>query len=467
MASFFLTGSQNVTSGGSYFTPQEIPLYTSLFSELKKTTDGFVNGGDMAEFLNSSGLPRRTLHDIWSLCDTANLGRLHFDSFCRCCRLVAHAQQGALAITPELLALEPLRLPFFSIKVSPVSWSLSASELEGFKRVFAEYCDGLIIKGDAAKNIFVKSGLSDGDLSLIWDLADRDRDGNFDFGEFLVAMAVISKSRKEGSVPTIVPDDIVQLFSEKRDPVIFEHVDRDSTSSKASQGPHLLKLAESESRRLEEATAARLKYNKSHSKATVAFLQAERELEIEQTRGAQLQDVILSYHSRISDAENDLEQLGVGNAITEVTQNISWLESSTRELTAKKESLAAVKSQTRFQLKAEKEIFAQKSRDKALLQASNNRLKDKLNELRGDQLRRVNNRAELTSTVVRESTVNASRRDSKGVKLTDQAAKLLHACTSARPDISSWETFGAIDSPARPSVVETPWTGMLDSRASK
>lgn len=76
---------------------------------------------EAAQFLSSSKLPRKTLHDIWCLADSDNKGNLTIDEYtivrvgiwaiwscCRfyqACRLVAHAQNGAGEMTEDLLTV--------------------------------------------------------------------------------------------------------------------------------------------------------------------------------------------------------------------------------------------------------------------------------------------------------------------------------------------------------------------------
>jgi hypothetical protein len=449
MTSLSLLTTENIQGLGSPFSPQEIALYTSLFRHSKKSVDGFVSGDDMADFLKSSGLLRRTLHDIWSMCDTANLGRLNFDSFCRCCRLVAHAQQGALAITPELLTLEPPRLPYFSVETKSSIWQLTDSELDSFKNVFAQYRDGVVVRGVAAKTIFLKSGLTEGDLSLIWDMADSNEDGDFDFGEFLVAMALISKVRKEKIVPKTVPEELAHLFLEESGPIVTSK----PAKLKANQElVSLQEIAKKESQRLEEATTARMRVSEEQSKAAVQYMQAERELKLEQSRANNIQESILSFQSRIADVQNELEQLGYEPTSLEPNHvdNVSWLEDSIRETTAKLESLGRKKSQLRILMRNEKEKLFQKTRDKSLLQIAVTQSKDRLNELRKDRIRSAYSRDELNSNLILEVEPESMKkttkpyRDSKGVKMTDSPHRneVVDDSLDSAPSPLEWATFG-------------------------
>jgi hypothetical protein len=64
---------------------------------------------------------------------------------------------------------------------------------------------------ETARSILVKTGLGKEELRKIWNLSDIDRDGYFDFDEYVVAMflcdAVIQKGRPIPNElpPTVIP----------------------------------------------------------------------------------------------------------------------------------------------------------------------------------------------------------------------------------------------------------------------
>jgi hypothetical protein len=64
---------------------------------------------------------------------------------------------------------------------------------------------------ETAREVLVKTGLGKEDLRKIWNLSDIDRDGYFDFDEYVVAMflcdAVIQKGRPipKELPPTVIP----------------------------------------------------------------------------------------------------------------------------------------------------------------------------------------------------------------------------------------------------------------------
>lgn len=71
---------------------------------------------------------------------------------------------------------------------------------------------GGFLTTETAREVLLKTGLSKDELRKIWNLSDIDRDGYFDFDEYVVAMflcdAVIQKGRpipKELPAPVIPP----------------------------------------------------------------------------------------------------------------------------------------------------------------------------------------------------------------------------------------------------------------------
>ena len=69
---------------------------------------------------------------------------------------------------------------------------------------------GGFLSTETAREVLVKTGLGKDELRKIWNLSDIDRDGYFDFDEYVVAMflcdAVIQKGRP---VPTSLPTTVV------------------------------------------------------------------------------------------------------------------------------------------------------------------------------------------------------------------------------------------------------------------
>lgn len=65
-----------------------------------------------------------------------------------------------------------------------------------------------MVSGNDAKQLFVKSQLSQEILKHIWFLCDTDTKGYFTRGEFIVALHLIGLCKKGIQPPAILPDSL-------------------------------------------------------------------------------------------------------------------------------------------------------------------------------------------------------------------------------------------------------------------
>lgn len=93
-------------------TIPEESFYSKLFEMAGPDITGHLAGIAGAQFLSTSGLPRDTLHRIWTIADSLQQGRLDRESFSIACRLVSHCQSG-LQPDSNLVHREPSLLPVF------------------------------------------------------------------------------------------------------------------------------------------------------------------------------------------------------------------------------------------------------------------------------------------------------------------------------------------------------------------
>ncbi|KAF4697114.1 hypothetical protein FOZ60_011787 [Perkinsus olseni] len=214
-------------------SPQEEAFYPMLFRVANKSGKTRLSGSEAADFLAKSKLARKTLHDIWNLADSDDMGSLSPFDFYKACRLVAHAQSGVVVITPQLLNMEPPVLPVFegieadesTIKrskaapggavessLSPI-WQLTRKHLQKYTEVFRSLAKDGFVGGLAAKNFMTKSHVDQKELSNIWDLADKDRDGKLSYSEFLVAMHLISRAREGYKMPDKLPPALKAILT--------------------------------------------------------------------------------------------------------------------------------------------------------------------------------------------------------------------------------------------------------------
>lgn len=194
-------------------SPQESAFYPTLFTiaagNKPVKENSVIPASVAASFLKRSGLSKKQLHEIWCLSDPEDLGFLTQEGFYKACRLVAHAQCGSGYVGADQLGMEPQSLPFFEgASGSPEeAWRLSDSEIQRYAELFRREGATTKLDGNDARGLLSRSGLSNSELCDIWDLADVDKDGKLTFGEFLVAMQLISKVR-DGKVffPSVLPD---------------------------------------------------------------------------------------------------------------------------------------------------------------------------------------------------------------------------------------------------------------------
>nr|XP_016928839.1 epidermal growth factor receptor substrate 15-like 1 isoform X5 [Drosophila suzukii] len=75
-------------------TPAELKRFEEIFRQSDLDKDGLVSGLEVKDIFIKSGIPQRTLADIWALCDTNQSGKLTVDQFALAMWFVERKQRG-------------------------------------------------------------------------------------------------------------------------------------------------------------------------------------------------------------------------------------------------------------------------------------------------------------------------------------------------------------------------------------
>ncbi|XP_030379532.1 epidermal growth factor receptor substrate 15-like 1 isoform X2 [Scaptodrosophila lebanonensis] len=75
-------------------TPAELQRFEGIFRQSDLDKDGLVSGLEVKDIFMKSGIPQRSLADIWALCDTNQSGKLTVEQFALAMWLVERKQRG-------------------------------------------------------------------------------------------------------------------------------------------------------------------------------------------------------------------------------------------------------------------------------------------------------------------------------------------------------------------------------------
>ncbi|ORX44930.1 hypothetical protein DM01DRAFT_1340240 [Hesseltinella vesiculosa] len=201
----------STVSWEKYLSPQEAGAYGQLFKTVSKATPGIVTGTEAVQFFATSGVPNPILSDIWETADRDNHGYLTPETFSIALKLIACAQHGTEVADPIISTTVPL--PQFkgleksvvSPPIAPATASavITPTEREKYITIFrAQQPKNGQLDGAAARNVFIKSKLSNDILGQIWALADVRGSGALNQTEFTIAMHYIAKLM-EGSLTNV------------------------------------------------------------------------------------------------------------------------------------------------------------------------------------------------------------------------------------------------------------------------
>ncbi|KAG6854983.1 hypothetical protein C0991_009806 [Blastosporella zonata] len=226
-------------------TPAELTLVSQIFNKADPQKLGILTGDVAVKVFGGANLQPSVLGEIWSIADEDNNGWLPRKGVAIALRLIAWAQKGE-AITPDLqfkrkypislvthndanclsLAGPIPDIEGYSVvsqhttstplaKSPPPSLTaLTAQEKTKFLNLFNKAgpdASGLL-SGNKARDIFVKSKLSNVTLLQIWNLADTQDRGALDSTDFAIGMYFIQAlmSGQLAFVPTTLPPGLYQ-----------------------------------------------------------------------------------------------------------------------------------------------------------------------------------------------------------------------------------------------------------------
>ncbi|KAL2166828.1 hypothetical protein VTG60DRAFT_2104 [Thermothelomyces hinnuleus] len=235
-------GSVDAGAPNLNLTPEEKRVYGQLFRQADADNVGVITGEVAVKFFEKTRLDSRVLGEIWQIADKENRGFLTPAGFGMVLRLIGHAQAGREP-TPEL-AFQVGPLPKFEgitttpapppppppalqaqgtgapgpIRIPPLTPEKVAQYASLFERQNLQ--NGNMLPGEAAKQIFEKSGLPNDVLGRIWMLADTEQRGALVQTEFVIAMHLLT-SIKTGALrglPNILPAALYEAAT-RRAPV--------------------------------------------------------------------------------------------------------------------------------------------------------------------------------------------------------------------------------------------------------
>ncbi|KAG6820783.1 hypothetical protein H0H93_011548 [Arthromyces matolae] len=208
-------------------TPAELALVTQIFKAVDSQKLGILTGDVAVNVFSGAKLSPVVLGEIWNIADEDNNGWLPRKGVAIALRLIGWAQKGE-SITPELL-LKPGPLADIEgysalsrqetgtpLNKSPAPSLpiLTPQERAKFLNIFNKAgpdSTGLL-NGAKARDIFIKSKLSNDTLLQIWNLADTQDRGALDAVDFAIGMYFIQAlmSSQLTFVPTTLPPGLYQ-----------------------------------------------------------------------------------------------------------------------------------------------------------------------------------------------------------------------------------------------------------------
>ncbi|KAF4604063.1 hypothetical protein EYR40_001246 [Pleurotus pulmonarius] len=206
-------------------TPAETALVNQIFAQSDPQKLGVITGDVAVRVFGGAKLPPTVLGEIWNIADEDNKGWLSKKGVSVAVRLIGLAQKGE-KITPASVNKPGPLASIEGVALVPNSTgsSLPRSPAPGIPQLTpqdkAKY-DSLfqrsgpvngLLSADKARDIFVKSNLSNDQLLQIWNLADTKDRGALDSTDFAIGMYMIQNvmSGKIPFIPSTLPPGLHQ-----------------------------------------------------------------------------------------------------------------------------------------------------------------------------------------------------------------------------------------------------------------
>ncbi|KAF9492234.1 hypothetical protein BDN71DRAFT_1451789 [Pleurotus eryngii] len=206
-------------------TPAETALVNQIFAQSDPQKLGVITGDVAVRVFGGAKLPPTVLGEIWNIADEDNKGWLSKKGVSVAVRLIGLAQKGEKITPASVNKPGPLaNIEGVALVPNSTGSSLPRSPAPGVPQLTpqdkAKY-DSLfqrsgpvngLLSADKARNIFVKSNLSNDQLLQIWNLADTKDRGALDSADFAIGMYMIQNvmSGKIPFIPSTLPPGLYQ-----------------------------------------------------------------------------------------------------------------------------------------------------------------------------------------------------------------------------------------------------------------
>ncbi|KAK4336868.1 hypothetical protein RND71_043903 [Anisodus tanguticus] len=300
--------------------------YSQVFNSNDGQRTGLLTGVQARNILIKSGLSQQILAQIWFLSDVDKDGMLTCEEFILSMHLIDCVKKGlplpsvlpnellpsaikrnASVVSPTLSinSLKDVKsgLPHQAsipqsttlpkateISKSPVAnlveWNIPQQSKLKYGQLFNQVDKDRTgyLTGIQARNILIKSGLSNQHLANIWNLSDIDKDGNLASEEFILSMHLIDLVKAGETLPLTLPLELIPLSFRRKQSINGTLVTSANNASVQSTNAALITQASTESMSNKNTFEDKRKENFEKGQAE---LEKRRQLLLEQQKREQ------------------------------------------------------------------------------------------------------------------------------------------------------------------------------------